>query len=221
MKVLICDKLSDKGKAVFDEELEPLGLTFMELGTYPGGYIREIPSEQLFGTHKTKGFSTPSGKVELYSNQLEEYGYDPLPGFIEPAESPFSKPEVAEQYPLVCSVSYHLGIFTHSQYRTLPWLKELIPEAYVMIHPCKAKEIDLQDGEKVYLESPRGRIEVAAKVTQEVDPRTATVAWGWGQPYASGDRPNLLTDDSQRCPISGATGNRSFLGRVVRKEDSL
>ena len=206
-------------EAVFDEELKPLGLTFMELGKYSGGYIREIPPEQLYDTYKTEGFSTPSVKVELYSRQLEEYGYDPLPSFVEPAESPLSKPEVAEQYPLVCSVSYHLGIFTHSQYRTLPWLKELIPEAYVMIHPSKAKEIGVQDGEKVYVESLRGRIEVAAKITQEVDPRTATVAWGWGQPYASGDRPNLLTDDSQRCPISGATGNRSFLGRVVRRED--
>ena len=192
-------------------------MTFEELSEYEGGYIREIPPDQLYETYKTNGFDTPSGKVELFSSQLEAYGYDPLPNFVEPAESPLSTPEIAKDYPLVCSVSYHLGLFTHSQYRTLPWLKELVPEAYVMIHPRKAKEIGVHEGEKVFLESPRGRIEVAARVTKQVDPRTLTVAWGWGQPYASGDRPNLLTDDSKRCPISGATGNRSFLGRLVKE----
>jgi len=45
-----------------------------------------------------------------------------------------------------------------------------------------------------------------------------SVAWGWGQPYAFGDLANVVTDDTGRCPVSGSTGNRSFLCRVVKAE---
>ncbi len=35
-----------------------------------------------------EGFLTPSKKMEIYSEQLEKLGYDPLPVYREPAESP-------------------------------------------------------------------------------------------------------------------------------------
>ena len=52
-------------------------------------------------TGKQTGFATPSGKAELYSNVLEELGYDPLPFYEEPPESPIRTPEVAKDYPLI------------------------------------------------------------------------------------------------------------------------
>ncbi len=201
---------------LFDEELEPIGLTVRGLREQPGGVIREIAPDELYMTHEKEGFATLTGKVELHSKTLEEAGYDPLPRYEEPADSPLSRPDVAEAYPLICGASLHLGLFTHNQYRTLPWLKELIPEAFVEIHPQEAGRLGIADGNDVLVESHRGRIRVVARVTEEVDPRVAIVAWGWGQPYASGDRVNLLTDDRERCPVSGSTGNRSFQCRVVK-----
>ncbi len=201
---------------VFDMELAPLGLTVERLREHPGGYIIEHTPDQLYGTHLEKGFNTPTGKVELHSSTLEKYGYDPVPRYDEPAESPHSTPQTAVDYPLVCGASLHLGLFTHTQYRTLPLLKEFYPEAFVMVHPETASGLGISDGDDVYVESPRDRIGVVARVTEEVDPRVVNVSWGWGQPYASGDRANLLTDDVERCPVSGSTGNRSFLCRVVR-----
>ena len=205
---------------LYEEELSPLGLSVTKLREHPGGYIRKLRSEELYGIFEKSGFKTPSGKVELWSKTLEEHGFDPLPGYTEPAESPLSTPEVAKDYPLVCGVSVHLGLFTHTQYRTLPWLKEIYPGASVYINPATAGRLRIDDGNPVYVESPRGRIGVSARVTGEVDPRVVQVTWGWGQPYASGDRANTLTGDAERCPISGATGNRSFLCRVVKAEAS-
>jgi len=44
------------------------------------------------------GFDTPTGKFEIWSTILEEYGYDPLPIYTEPSESPVSQPERSEEF---------------------------------------------------------------------------------------------------------------------------
>ncbi|MFW9887079.1 MAG: molybdopterin-dependent oxidoreductase [Candidatus Thorarchaeota archaeon] len=63
-------------------------------------------------------FNTPTKKVELYSTKLEELGHDPLPFHEEPAESPFSTPEISEEYPLIM-ITGRLRGRLHSQYTTL------------------------------------------------------------------------------------------------------
>ncbi len=68
--------------------------------------VARTGKEQLYYKYKTDywrkggGFPTPTGKLELYSTVLEELGYDPLPYFTEPGESPYSTPELAEEYSL-------------------------------------------------------------------------------------------------------------------------
>jgi anaerobic selenocysteine-containing dehydrogenase len=205
-------------EALFDEELAPLGLTAEKLMELQGGWIKEHQPSEMYMDRGDMSFKTPTGKVELHSETLEEMGYDPLPRFVEPTESPYSTPELAEKYPLVGGVSLHLGLFTHTQYRELPWLREIYPRAFVEINPETAEGLGVADGDEVYVESPRDRIRVASKLTSGIDPRVVSVAWGWGQPYAFGDLANVVTDDGGRCPVSGSTGNRSFLCRVVKAE---
>ena len=59
--------------------------------------------------HEGGGFPTPSTKFEFYSNHLESLGYDALPVFNEPGESPVSTPELFEEYPLVMSSGGNSG----------------------------------------------------------------------------------------------------------------
>jgi anaerobic selenocysteine-containing dehydrogenase len=66
----------------------------------------------------------------------------------------------------------------------------------------------------VTVESPRGSIKIQARVTDAVDPRVVFITYGWGQAYAHGANANVLTPDDSVCPVSGATGSRSFLCRV-------
>ena len=47
------------------------------------------------------GFETATGKFEIWSTILEEYGYEPLPKYIEPTEGPVGSPETAKRFPLV------------------------------------------------------------------------------------------------------------------------
>jgi len=81
------------------------------------------------------GFRTPTGKCELYSTLLERFGYDPLPNYVEPPESPYSTPELAKEYPLILIT----GARHISSYQTMghniPLLRELLPHPLVEIHP--------------------------------------------------------------------------------------
>ena len=123
---------------------------------------------------------------------------------------------MAKDFPLITSASLRLGLYKHNQYQTVPWIQEIIPHPFVEIHPDTARGLEIENGEWVNVESIRGKIRVTAKVTEEVDPRVAMITHGWGQPYAEGDPTNLITDDKERCPVSGSTGNRSFLSKVVK-----
>jgi hypothetical protein len=54
--------------------LEPTGLSWQAFKKI--GYLH---GDQKYYKYKEKGFSTPTGKVELYSTIFESWGIDPLP----------------------------------------------------------------------------------------------------------------------------------------------
>ena len=202
----------------FNEELKPLGLSVDKIRGHPEGILITFDPADVFKSYENIGFKTPSGKVELYSNVFEDYGYDPLPIYKEPAESPTSNPSLFKKYPLICSTGLKSGLFTHTRYRTLPGLKGYIPASFALIHPNDAKRYGVTDGEIITLESERGRIATQARVTMSIKKGVVMVSHGGGQPYAGGGTiTNTLTDDMARCPISASTGNRSFLCRILRK----
>ncbi|NHJ14883.1 MAG: hypothetical protein EAX95_14475 [Candidatus Thorarchaeota archaeon] len=88
-------------------------ITLEELMKHPEG-IRTLAPSIPFSDGK---FGTPSGKIELYSKQLEEMSCDPLPFFEEPNESPISTPEIFGEYPLIM-ITGRLRERLHSQYTT-------------------------------------------------------------------------------------------------------
>ena len=197
-----------------DDQLKPTSITVKDLKEHPEGIVKTFTPQELYRKYERQEFATPTKKVELYSTILEKSGYDPLPTFKEPEESPISRPDMAEEYPLICNDSIKPGLFVHNQYRTLPWLKRIMPEPWVEIHPQKAEELGIKDKEMVVVESPRGNIRVQARLTEGIDPGTVFIPHGWGQPYAHGQADNNLTPDSPRCPVSGSTSNRAFLCRI-------
>ena len=68
------------------------------------------------------GFETPTGKFEIASTLLEEYGYDPLPRYVEPTESPASRPDLAARHPLVFNSGAHHNADLHSLHHSIPGL---------------------------------------------------------------------------------------------------
>ncbi len=82
--------------------VSPFGVDWYGLTPYLVADLTARPSGMFYGnapdyrSYEREGFRTPTGKVEFYSHVLASYGYDPLPHYEEPAESPFSTPELAQ-----------------------------------------------------------------------------------------------------------------------------
>jgi anaerobic selenocysteine-containing dehydrogenase len=195
-----------------DYQLEPSGITVEQLKAHPGG-VRFKEGER-YRKYEQEGFGTSSGKVELYSQALQEQGQDPLPGWTEPAESPVSQPELAKEYPLIgCSAGKTVN-YVHSQYRHVEALREREPEPWVRIHPEDAGSRGIVDGEWVGISSPRGSIRMKAEVTDTTLPGVVSISPHWGESFPEAHM-NVLIDDGPRDPVTGSTSDRSFLCEVA------
>jgi anaerobic selenocysteine-containing dehydrogenase len=169
-----------------------------------------------------RGFNTPSGKVEIASSLLKKYGYDALPVYGEPTEGPLGSPELYEKYPLVFNSGARLQSAFRSQHLNIPGLLKLQPKPQVLIHPDDAKVRGIEEGDRVWVESHRGRVGFWAKVTDDVMTGQVEVNVGGGSPiHAEGWREantNYLTDYNNRDPISGFPVYKALLCEV-RKRD--
>jgi len=209
----------EKVTDAFNWELEPYGINVAWLREHPGGYVRKYKPEELYRKYERTGFLTPSKKIEFIASLFSECELDPLPTFVEPAASPVSTRELVKKYPFICSTGLKLGIHTHTQFRTLPWIREIEPDPFGEIHPRTASELGIENGDWMIVESPKGVIKVRARVRATVHPQVVMITHGYGEPYAGNeDLPNLLTSERERDPIAGATGNRSFLCAVRKAE---
>jgi anaerobic selenocysteine-containing dehydrogenase len=178
--------------------LEPSGLNWEQFKEK--GYLQ---GEMVYRKYQQKGFSTPTKKLEIYSTILEGWGYDPLPKYDEVAESPVSKPEVAKDFPYIFNSGLRTPTFFHAANRNIPWLREIRPDPIVEIHPDTAQKHDIEEGDWVYIASPRGRIKQRAKLNKNIDPRVIVAEHGWWFPEIKTpdhgwdiSNANILTDNA-------------------------
>lgn len=189
--------------------LEPTGITLEQLKDNPGG-VWLFPKKEK--TYLHKGFTTPSGKVELYSRRLEFLGLDPLPGYYEPFTSPVSTPDLAKEYPLILTTGARIRYFLHSQHQQLPSLRKRYPDPLVEVNTKKAKELGINEGDMVKVETPTGSIKRKVKVTPDIHPRVVEASTGWsGEANA-----NNLLDDQKRNPFTGYPEQNAVLCRVSK-----
>lgn len=196
----------------FNWELEPLKITVDYLREHPEGYRQDYGPEELYRTHGHTGFPTRSKKVELYSSRFEEFGYNPLPK-IEPIAPSL---QVSKEYPLLCGTGFKLGIHTHTEFRTLPWIDEIEPDQFLEIHPLQAKKLGISDGDRVRVTSAWGELVALARFSEGVEENVVMLSYGYGQPYAGKEwrSSNDITPHVDPDPISGSTSNRRFPVRV-------
>ena len=199
--------------------LNPAGITWDQFKEK--GFLR---GAMEYEKYKKKGFSTPTKKVELYSTVFEEWGYDTLPGYVEVPESPISKPQLANEYPFILITGARIPYFLHSEHRMVPVLRELHPDPLVEIHPETAQALDVNDGDWVYIETPRGRIKQKAKITPGIHPRVIHAEHGWWFPEKKDpghgwneSNVDILTENKPPLdPYMGSTNLRVLLCRVYR-----
>jgi cysteine desulfurase NifS len=170
------------------------------------------------------GFDTPSGKFEIASTILEEHGYDPLPEYIEPQESPFSQPGMAAEFPLVFNSGARVTTDFRSQHHGIPGLYRERPEPTITINTVDAEVRGIKNGDLVHVRSARGQVTMRAFVSDDIAKGAVDANMGGGGPV--GPRAwqecniNDLTDINKYDPISGFPVYKALLCDVARSDDS-
>jgi len=105
---------------------------------------------------------------------------------------------LAKKYPLQL-ITTHFKRRTLSQFETLPWLRELQPQA-MLINTADARVRGITNGGKVRVFNDRGVLIIQAEVTERIMPGVVDIPHGaWYDPDENGvDRggnPNVLTSD--------------------------
>jgi anaerobic selenocysteine-containing dehydrogenase len=189
---------------IFDYLLEPSGIKD-QLNNQLGVFF----ADKGYYQYKTKPFPTPSKKIEIYSDTLKEYGYDPLPGYVEPAQSPVSTPELYKEYPIILISGARQEEYAHSQQRNIPALRALNPEPLAEMHPATAQRYGLVDGEKVNISTKVGTVKMRLKTNENLMTGVVTVPHGWGLANV-----NEITNVETREPITGYPDFKAILVRV-------
>jgi anaerobic selenocysteine-containing dehydrogenase len=162
------------------EELSKQGFKWPEKGHKTLPYYRYLRG--VLREDGKQGFNTPTGRIELYSTLMEEWGHDPLPHYEEPWMSPYSCPELAKEYPLILITGGRTIAFFHSEHRQIRSLRQIHPYPEIVIHPQTAEPLRIGEGDWVWVENHLGRCRRKATLSDRIDPKVVSASHGWWFP---------------------------------------
>ncbi|MFC1822427.1 molybdopterin-dependent oxidoreductase [Thermodesulfobacteriota bacterium] len=196
---------------------------FKAQGVYKLPPPEQVPTyESKMEDLKNNPFPTPSGKIEIYSEEVASLNnpkLPPIPKYMETWEG--RNDPLAEKYPLQLITSHH-RLRAHSVFDNVSWLKKLEPQR-VWINRADAEARGIRDWEEVRIFNDRGEIIIPAFVTETIMPGVVNICEGaWFNPDSDGvDRggcPNVLTRD-ESSP-AGAWSTHTSLVEVAKRSDS-
>jgi anaerobic selenocysteine-containing dehydrogenase len=206
--------------AAWRHQLAPSGITLEALRAEPRGIPLDLPTSHR--KHEGRGFKTPTGLVELYSQALAAHGYPALPTFAEPPLSPRSRPDLVSEFPLILTCAKSLR-YCESQHRHIVELRRAAPDPEVEVHPDTAAARGISVGDWVRISTPHGAVRARAKLNASLDPGVVCAQHGWWQgcdeldlapsdPYEMGGlNLNLVLPQTPSDPISGSSPLRASL----------
>ncbi|MBX9034923.1 DMSO/selenate family reductase complex A subunit [Gordonibacter massiliensis (ex Traore et al. 2017)] len=170
---------------------------------------------------------TPSGKIEIYSEELEKLAAEweleegdaitPIPSFLPGYEGYGS---VTEEFPLYCS-GFHYKSRTHSSFGFIEELNQACRQQ-LWINPLDAESRGISHGDLCSVTSPVGEITIEAKVTSRIVPGTIGIPQGaWHDADMQGDRVdkggcvNTLTT-YRPSPLAKGNGVHSIIAQVAK-----
>ena len=201
--------------------------TAVQTGTYFPGPTHFYKYAEKLWNGQTRGFATPSRLAEVFPTVMQDLGYDPIPDYVHPYESPERTPELVEKYDLRLTTGGRNSTLYHSENRVpgmgtrsqQPW-----PPLHIHIEDARARGI--RQGEWVWVETRRGRIRMKAQVDQSIKPGVVLAQASWWFPELPAEEPwsqgvfesnaNVLTPDDEDGldPMTGNWWTRGLLCRV-------
>ncbi len=110
-------------------------------------------------------------KTQEQKDRILKY-FDPLPFWYEPIE----QTQVDKNKYKFYAITQRPMPMYHSWDSQNAWLRQIIGQNYLYMNPDKARELDIEDLDWVWVESPLSKIRVQVKFTEAVQPDTV---WTW------------------------------------------
>lgn len=181
-------------REALDSELNPLfeGITFeslMENDWMKAADGRRYP---LLGD-----LPTPSGKIELYSEEMLQAGLPPVPTY-----TPLAEPET---YPFLMTTGPNHS-YINSTFGNQEKLRKLEKAPVLHMHTEDAEHLGLTDGERVLVRNDRGEVKLTLKLGEDVLPGVLVTQGLWWDDEERGMSPvNALTPQRLADMAGGAT----------------
>jgi len=200
------DNTNDKILRVFSFAAADLRQYIKDYDKYKKESVHRVKLEEPFVAFQkniedfeNNPFPTPSGKIELYSDQIASWNNPlcpPIAKYVPTWEN--REDPLAEKYPLQF-LSFHPRHSVHSELQKVEWLQELGLHR-LWINPIDAEPRGIRNGDIVLVYNDRGTISVPAWVTKRIIPGVVAMPEGaWYSPDDEGiDRggcANTLTKD--------------------------
>jgi thiosulfate reductase/polysulfide reductase chain A len=161
-------------------------------------------------------FDTPSGKIEIYSERLEQAGFHPLPEYTPPDPPP------PDHFRLLFgrTPTHTFGRTTNNRF-----LSEVCDGNEVWVNAQRATELGLEQGESVTLVNQDGvrSAPLPVKVTQRIRPDCVYMVHGYGHDskglkfaYKRGASDSALITRYKVDPIMGGTGMNVNFVRIEK-----
>ncbi|MDO5048752.1 MAG: molybdopterin-dependent oxidoreductase [Actinomycetaceae bacterium] len=169
-----------------------------EMGIWKKQGDSVIPLADFREDPEANPLDTPSGKIEIYSQQLAEMAktwefpenlpgdkLTALPEHVDTWEGALEARSNAE-YPLQC-IGHHFKGRTHSSYGNVDWLRDDAHPQVAWINTLDAQERGIENDDLVLVYNGRGRIRIKARVTSRIAPGVVSVPQGsWFNPNKDG-----------------------------------
>ncbi len=205
-------------EAGWNHQLEPVGLSLDDLRAAPAGISVPQPCPERKFT--ATGFATPTGRVELYSEQLLQHGQPPLPAYVEPDGWESGRP--------LRLVTAKSGWFVHSSHRHVASLRRRSPDPLVEISTAAAAQRGISAGDWVVVETAHGRASLRVRLDPTLQDDVAVADFGFwedctplgrnGSPATGPETQNInaALSDEVRDPVSGSVPLRAVACEVIR-----
>jgi thiosulfate reductase/polysulfide reductase chain A len=148
-----------------NQQLASTGITLEELRLHGSADLAQGGENNMYQ------WSTPSGKIELYSSALEKDNFDPIPIWQEPPQ-----PKAGEFYLLTGKVGQHTQFGTQNN----QLLHKYQDEPRLWMAPEAATNLGLKDWDLVEVTSPVGSVTVALEVTKAIRSDCVYLTPGFG-----------------------------------------
>ena len=136
---------------------------------------------------KNHPFPTASGKIEIYSKNLEKFHNEteipPIPKYVPAFEG--VEDSKSREYPLQL-IGWHTKRRCHSIHDNNPWMEEIEPHR-MWINPVDAKKRGIKESDIVMIYNDRGEIKMQAHVSERIMAGVICIPQGaWHQPDSDG-----------------------------------